>query len=66
LILVAFVLDEFYKKWGINTVKYNLVNLLGSGLLIYYAYTLTSYPFLILNAVWFLVAGYKLVLVRDK
>lgn len=66
LILIAFVLDEFLKKWGINTVKYNLVNMFGSGLLGYYAYTLNSWPFMILNGVWFLVAGYKLILVRNK
>ena len=59
-ILAAFFLEEFFKKWNQNTVQYNVLNLLGAGLLIYYAYTLGSWPFFILNCVWFLVAGVKL------
>ena len=60
LILVAFVLDEF-KKIRTDSVQYNLINIIGSGLLLYYAYTLQSIPFLVLNGIWFLVAGYKIV-----
>ena len=60
-ILIAFIMDEFYKKWNQETIRYNLTNLIGAGLLIYYAYSLTSWPFMILNAVWFIVAGYKLI-----
>ncbi|MEW5897402.1 MAG: hypothetical protein AB1668_06930, partial [Nanoarchaeota archaeon] len=59
-ILTAFVLDEFFNKWSRDTVKYNLMNIVGSGLLIYYAYTLASWPFIILNSVWMLVAAIKL------
>jgi len=61
LILAAFILDEFYKKWNQNTIRYNLCNLLGSGLLLYYAVTLNSWPFIILNGVWLITAGIKLV-----
>ncbi len=60
-ILIAFVMDEFYKEWNQKTVRYNLTNLIGAGLLIYYSYTLSSIPFIILNAVWLIVAGYKLI-----
>ncbi len=60
-ILIAFIMDEFYKKWNQETIRYNLTNLIGAGLLIYYAYTLVSWPFMFLNAVWFIVAGYKLI-----
>ncbi len=60
-ILVAFVLDEFSERWHEDTLRYNLLNLLGSGLLVYYAYTLVSWPFIILNLAWFAVAGYKVV-----
>lgn len=60
LILIAFVLDEF-RKFDSDSGQYNLLNLVGSGLLVYYAYTLWSIPFLILNGIWFAVAGYKLV-----
>jgi hypothetical protein len=60
-ILLGFILDEFFKKWNQDTVQYNVLNIIGSLLLIYYAYTLNSWPFLILNVVWFIVAGYKLI-----
>jgi len=59
-ILVAFLLDEF-SKINTKTVSYNLLNILGSGLLIYYAYTLQSWPFVALNAVWFIAAVVKLI-----
>ena len=62
-ILVGFVMDEFYKRWNQETIRYNLINIFGSVLLIYYAYTLMSWPFMVLNAVWFVVAVYKLILV---
>lgn len=65
-ILLAFILDEFYKKWSQNTIKYNLINILGSGLLIYYAATLDSWPFILLNSVWFVVATVKLVKIVNK
>jgi len=60
-ILAAFVMDEFYKTWSQDTLRYNIFNLLGSGVLIYYAFTLGSIPFLILNGVWFITAVIKLV-----
>ena len=66
LILVAFVLDEFFKTWRQNTLRYNLLNLIGSALLWYYAYTILSWPFLILNGVWFSAAGYKLIVLMKK
>ncbi len=60
-ILIAFVLDEFFKTWQQNTLRYNILNLLGSLLLLSYAYAIDSWPFIILNLVWFATAGYKLV-----
>ncbi len=59
-ILVAFLLDEF-STINAKTVSYNLLNLLGSGLLMYYAYTLQSWPFVALNGVWLIAAVVKLV-----
>ncbi|HLD39923.1 MAG TPA: hypothetical protein VJB13_02175 [Candidatus Nanoarchaeia archaeon] len=58
-ILVAFLLDEF-SKVNTKTVPYNLLNIMGSGLLMYYAYALQSWPFVALNAVWLLAAVVKL------
>lgn len=61
LVLVAFMLNEFHSKINAEKVAYNLLNILGSGLLVYYAYALDSWPFLILNAVWMTAAVIKLV-----
>ena len=65
-ILIAFILDEFYKKVNSETVPYNLLNIMGSGLLMYYAYTLQSWPFVALNAVWLIAAGIKLVKISRR
>ena len=54
-ILVAFLLNQF-GKWSSESRSYDLVNVLGSGLLMGYSYLLGSWPFLILNTVWFLVS----------
>ena len=60
-ILIAFVLDEFYKDFNQDTVQYNILNMFGAALLMYYAYYLKGWPFLVLNLVWLVVAGIKLV-----
>jgi hypothetical protein len=65
-ILIAFILDEFVRKFNQNTVQYNLLNIIGAGLLTYYAFSLNSWPFLILNVVWLVVASIKLTrIIRD-
>ncbi len=66
LVLLAFVMEEFYASWNHDTVRYNFVNILGSGLLVYYAFTLSSILFMILNGVWFLAALYKLTMIGFK
>jgi len=60
-ILTAFILDEFYRKFNSETISYNLLNIAGSGLLIYYALILKSWPFVTLNAVWLAAAVIKIV-----
>ena len=65
-ILVAFVLDEFYKKFNGSTVKYNVLNIIGSAGLVYYAVALSAWPFLILNLIWFVVAMLKLMGILKK
>ena len=59
-ILVSFVLDEFWKKFNQDTIIYNILNIIGSGMLIYYAWSLKGWPFFILNSVWLIAAGIKL------
>lgn len=61
LILAAFIWDEFVPTFNQETWKYNLLNILGSGLLAYYAYTIQGWPFLVLNVVWMIAAGIKSV-----
>ncbi|HLD01102.1 MAG TPA: hypothetical protein VJC39_05125 [Candidatus Nanoarchaeia archaeon] len=56
LLVLAFALNIFTRSWNSRTVKYNMFNLIGSGLMMYYAYTLYSWPFMILNLVWFTFA----------
>jgi len=55
LILIAFIFEQTH-RWKDTDVKYDLVNLVGSGLLVTYAVLLESYPFLVLNGVWALVS----------
>lgn len=55
LVLFAFLLNQM-SVWQNNNLKYDLSNLIGSGLMVYYAFTIKSFPFLILNLVWALVS----------
>lgn len=65
LILIAFLLD-LTKKVSSDSIIYNLINIFGSGAMVYYAYTLSSWPFGILNGVWFISACYKLIWIEEK
>lgn len=55
IILIAFLLSQF-KIWNQDNVWYDLLNFVGSLLLVVYAVLLKSYPFLILNTIWGLVS----------
>ena len=65
LILVAFV-GNLFKKITEDFVIYNIINIVGALALAYYAYTLNSLPFLILELIWAIFAGYKLLLIYKK
>lgn len=65
-ILIAFLFDEFDKNFNAETISYNLLNAFGSALLMYYAYTLESWPFVGLNAVWLAAALIKLIKISRK
>lgn len=60
-ILIAFLLDEFNTPVNQDSESYQILNLIGSGFLVYYAYILNSIPFITLNAVWFVASFYKLI-----
>lgn len=59
-ILVAFVLEEFDRQFNSETILYNLFNVFGSALLIYYGFVIKGWPFVFLNTVWCLAAVVKL------
>jgi len=63
LILLAFSMNQT-KLWRSDTVTYDVVNAIGSLLLIIYSIMLASIPFLILNAVWFTVSVIEIF--KDK
>ena len=64
-LLTAFALNLF-KKVTQDSFIYNLSNIIGAGLLAYYAYALNSIPFLILEIVWILFASYKLIFFNKR
>lgn len=55
LILIAFVLGQLH-LWKDTYFSYDLLNALGSILLVIYAWQGSSWPFLVLNGVWALVS----------
>jgi hypothetical protein len=55
LILIAFILNQS-GRWNQESIWYDGVNVVGGLLLVLYAYLLGSWPFLVLNGVWTLVA----------
>ncbi len=65
-LLIAFILDEFVGRFNRNTVRYNLLNIFGSGMVLYYAFSLKGWPFVVLNLVWLGTAAVKLVKVLAK
>jgi len=55
LILTAFILDQTH-VWKDTDLIYDVVNLAGSSLLLYYGAVSGTWPFVILNSVWALVS----------
>lgn len=55
LILVAFILNQL-NKWKKTDLSYDLVNLLGSILLIIFSLMIKAWPFVILNSVWAIIS----------
>ncbi len=59
-ILLAFILEEFVPSFNQDTISYNLLNILGAGLLLYYGISIKGWPFVVLNGAWLGVAMVKL------
>ncbi len=55
ILLIAFIANETGKLRA-ETFAYDLLNLVGAALLVWYALLLESIPFLILEGIWALVA----------
>ncbi len=62
LILVAFVLEQT-KIWNSEMLKYDLVNLVGGVLLVYYGIKIKGYPFVVLNSIWTLVSLRSVIII---
>ncbi len=58
-ILSAFVLDEF-TKINRETKLNNSINLIGSSMLVYYAFAIKAWPFFVLNSVWAIASIVKM------
>jgi len=55
LILIAFILGQLH-IWKDTYFIYDLINMIGSTLMLIYAWIGFSWPFIILNLVWALVS----------
>jgi hypothetical protein len=55
ILLIAFLLN-LYKKLPAQSNSYKLMNFVGAGLNAYASYMVSFYPFIVLEAVWALVA----------
>ena len=55
MILFAFIMNQTH-RWKDTSLQYDIVNAVGSLLLIIYALFLESIPFLVLNGIWALVS----------
>lgn len=60
LILVSFILVQTH-KWRDTNKLYDFLNFWGSFLLLVYAVSLESYPFIVINTLWALVSLRDLV-----
>ncbi len=65
LILSAFVMNQIHKLRD-DCLEYDGVNAAGSILLVYYAFTIASWPFLLLNLIWFAVSMKGVLLGLNK
>ncbi|HXB39984.1 MAG TPA: hypothetical protein VNZ49_05535 [Bacteroidia bacterium] len=60
LILLAFLLLTL-KKTSPQSVTYNLLNLIGAGLVCYGSILINAVPFVVLEGIWCVVAVYGLL-----
>lgn len=51
LVLIGFIMVQTH-RWSPDDISYDLINVFGSGLLMYYAFVGNAWPFFILNGVF--------------
>ncbi len=66
LILIGFLMEEFARHTRHESLAYNTINIAGAFFLILYAWSLRSWPFLLLNLVWLVVAVVKMGQIARK
>lgn len=55
IVLIAFFLNENHKL-DQDTITYDVLNFVGSGILVAYALLISSIPFAILNSIWAIIS----------
>ncbi|MFA5127542.1 MAG: hypothetical protein WC457_00885 [Patescibacteria group bacterium] len=55
IILLCYILNQSH-VWKDTDLKYDLLNFIGSGLLVVYGLMIHGYPFVALNGVWAIVS----------
>ncbi len=66
LILLGFAMEEFARRSRHESLAYNAINIAGAFFLVVYAWSLRSWPFLVLNGVWVVVAIVKILQILER
>ncbi len=51
LVLIGFFMVQSH-RWSLDSIKYDIINLIGSLLLVFYSIAGRVWPFVILNGIW--------------
>jgi hypothetical protein len=65
IILALFILNQT-KKLSQDSIAYDTANAIGAFMLVYYAFALRAWPFLILNSIWCVFSLYEVFTSRLK
>lgn len=60
LLLIGFVLNLF-QKINADSITYITLNFVSSSLLLYNAYMMGVFPFVLVNGIWAAFSGYQLI-----
>ncbi len=51
LVLIGFFMVQSH-RWSLDSIRYDIINLIGSVLLVFYSIAGKVWPFVILNGIW--------------